>query len=179
MLAIQLEKNRTELEYLDSVLQMITLSEGDRDLQEIRQELMDNGYLRQHKRKMTAKGKVKIIHAKPMEFRSSAGLTILVGKNNSQNDRLTLKDSDKRDLWFHVQKLHGSHVILKTGGVQPDDQSVTEAARGPARRPVGDGSGRVGRLVFPGQGLGPGAGGCDPGEGGQKAHRGQARLCHL
>ena len=89
---------------------------------------MDNGYLRQHKRKMTAKGKVKIIHAKPMEFRSSAGLTILVGKNNSQNDRLTLKDSDKRDLWFHVQKLHGSHVILKTGGVQPDDQSVTEAA---------------------------------------------------
>ena len=128
MLAIQLEKNRTELEYLDSVLQMITLSEGDRDLQEIRQELMDNGYLRQHKRKMTAKGKVKIIHAKPMEFRSSAGLTILVGKNNSQNDRLTLKDSDKRDLWFHVQKLHGSHVILKTGGVQPDDQSVTEAA---------------------------------------------------
>ena len=125
---IQLEKNRTELEYLDSVLQMITLSEGDRDLQEIRQELMDNGYLRQHKRKMTAKGKVKIIHAKPMEFRSSPGLTILVGKNNSQNDRLTLKDSDKRDLWFHVQKLHGSHVILKTGGVQPDDQSVTEAA---------------------------------------------------
>ena len=128
MLAIQLEKNRTELEYLDSVLQMITLSEGDRDLQEIRQELMDNGYLRQHKRKMTGKGKVKIIHAKPMEFRSTAGLTILVGKNNSQNDRLTLKDSDKRDLWFHVQKLHGSHVILKTGGIQPDDQSVTEAA---------------------------------------------------
>ena len=128
MLTIQLEKNRRELDYLDSVLEMIKLSEGDRDLQEIRQELMDNGYLKQHKRKMTGKGKVKIVHAKPMEFQSSAGLTILVGKNNSQNDRLTLKDADKRDLWLHAQKLHGSHVILKTGGAEPDEASLTEAA---------------------------------------------------
>jgi len=128
MLTIQLEKNRAELDYLDSVLQTIGLSEGDRDLQEIRQELMDNGYLKQHKRKMTAKGKQKIIHAKPMEFKSSAGLTILVGKNNSQNDRLTLKEADKRDIWLHTQKIHGSHVILKTGGMEPDDQSLTEAA---------------------------------------------------
>lgn len=128
MLTIQLEKNRRELDYLDSVLQTIGLSEGDRDLQEIRQELMDNGYLKQHKRKMTAKGKQKIVHSRPMEFRSSAGLTILVGKNNSQNDRLTLKDADKRDIWLHTQKIHGSHVILKTGGAEPDDQSLTEAA---------------------------------------------------
>ena len=128
MLTLQLEKNRAELDYLDSVLQMITLSEGDRDLQEIRQELMDNGYLKQHKKKLTAKGRVKIVHAKPMEFKSSAGLTILVGKNNSQNDRLTLKDADKRDLWLHAQKLHGSHVILKTGGAEPDEASLTEAA---------------------------------------------------
>ena len=128
MLAVQLEKNRAELDYLDSVLEMIKLSEGDRDLQEIRQELMDNGYLKQHKRNMTAKGRVKIVRSKPMEFRSSAGLTILVGKNNSQNDRLTLKEADKRDLWLHAQKLHGSHVILKTGGAEPDEASLTEAA---------------------------------------------------
>ena len=128
MLTLQLEKNRAELDYLDSVLQMITLSEGDRDLQEIRQELMDNGYLKQHKRKMTAKGRQKLVRSKPMEFTSSGGLTILVGKNNSQNDRLTLKDADKRDLWLHAQKLHGSHVILKTVGAQPDEQSLTEAA---------------------------------------------------
>lgn len=128
MLTIQLEKNRAELDYLDSVLEMIRLSEGDRDLQEIRQELMDNGYLKQHRKKMTAKGKVKVVHAKPMEFKSSTGLTILVGKNNSQNDRLTLRDADKRDLWLHAQKLHGSHVILKTGGAEPDERSLTEAA---------------------------------------------------
>lgn len=128
MLSIQLEKNRRELDYLDSVLQMISLSEGDRDLQEIRQELMDNGYLKQHRRKMTAKGKQKIIRSKPMEFRSSAGLTILVGKNNSQNDRLTLKEADKRDIWLHTQKIHGSHVILKTDGGEPDERSLNEAA---------------------------------------------------
>ena len=128
MLTIQLEKNRAELDYLDSVLEMIRLSEGDRDLQEIRQELMDNGYLKQHKRNMTAKGRMKLVRSKPMEFRSSSGLTILVGKNNSQNDRLTLREADKRDLWLHAQKLHGSHVILKTGGAEPDEQSLTEAA---------------------------------------------------
>ena len=128
MLSIQLEKNRRELDYLDSVLQMISLSEGDRDLQEIRQELMDNGYLKKHRRKMTAKGKQKIIRSKPMEFRSSAGLTILVGKNNSQNDRLTLKEADKRDIWLHTQKIHGSHVILKTDGGEPDERSLNEAA---------------------------------------------------
>ena len=143
MLAIQLDKNRRELDYLDSVLQTISMSEGDRDLQEIRQELMENGYLRQHKRKMTAKGKQKIVHSKPMEFRSSAGLTILVGKNNSQNDRLTLKDADKRDIWLHVQKLHGSHVILKTGGVEPDETSLTEAAMLAAWFSQGKDSGQV------------------------------------
>ena len=128
MLTLQLEKNRRELDYLDSVLEMIKLSEGDRDLQEIRQELMENGYLKQHKRKMTAKGKQKLIRSKPMEFRSAAGLTILVGKNNSQNDRLTLKEADKRDIWLHTQKIHGSHVILKTNGGTPDEQSLTQAA---------------------------------------------------
>ena len=143
MLTLQIEKNRGELDYLDSVLQMITLSEGDRDLQEIRQELMDNGYLKQHKKKLTAKGKVKLVHAKPMEFRSSSGLTILVGKNNSQNDRLTLKDADKRDLWLHAQKLHGSHVILKTGGLPPDERSLTEAAMLAAWFSQGRDSGQV------------------------------------
>ena len=143
MLAIQLEKNRRELDYLDSVLEMISLSEGDRDLQEIRQELMDNGYLKQHKRKMTAKGKQKVIRSKPMEFRSSAGLTILVGKNNTQNDRLTLKEADKRDVWLHVQKLHGSHVILRTGGAQPDGDSLTQAAMLAAWFSQGRDSGQV------------------------------------
>ena len=62
-----------------------------------------------------------------MEYRSSAGLRILVGRNNVQNDLLT-KKADKRDLWFHTQKIHGSHVILCCEGSTPDDKSIREAA---------------------------------------------------
>lgn len=66
--------------------------------------------------------------AKPMEFRSSSGLRISVGKNNTQNDRLTGKLAGKGDLWLHTQKIHGSHVILWTEGQTPDAQSIEEAA---------------------------------------------------
>ncbi|MFR1516330.1 MAG: NFACT RNA binding domain-containing protein [Evtepia gabavorous] len=66
--------------------------------------------------------------AKPLEFRSTAGLRISVGRNNLQNDRLTTKQAGKWDYWFHTQKIHGAHVILWTEGRQPDDQSLREAA---------------------------------------------------
>ena len=125
MLTIQLEKGRKELDYLNSVLETITLAEGERDLQEIRQELTDTGYLR---RLSKAKGRDKRVSSKPMEFRSSAGLRISVGKNNTQNDLLTCKQAFKSDIWFHTQKIHGSHVILWTEGGQPDLRSLNEAA---------------------------------------------------
>ena len=125
MLTIQLEKGRRELDYLNSVLENITLAEGERDLQEIRQELADTGYLR---RQIKGKDKGRRLSPKPMEFRSTAGLRISVGKNNVQNDLLTCKQAFKSDIWFHTQKIHGSHVILRTGGAQPDLQSLNEAA---------------------------------------------------
>jgi len=125
MLSIQLDKARRELDYLNSVLENITLAEGGRDLQEIRQELMDTGYLR---RQYKGKDKGKRVNSKPMEFRSTAGLRISVGKNNTQNDLLTCKQAFKSDIWFHTQKIHGSHVILWTEGGQPDLQSLNEAA---------------------------------------------------
>ena len=125
MLTIQLEKGRRELDYLNSVLENITLAEGERDLQEIRQELTDTGYLR---RQSKAKDRGRRVSSKPMEFRSTAGLRISVGKNNTQNDLLTCKQAFKSDIWFHTQKIHGSHVILWTEGGQPDLQSLNEAA---------------------------------------------------
>lgn len=125
MLTIQLEKGRRELDYLNSVLENITLAEGERDLQEIRQELADTGYLR---RQIKGKDKGRRLSPKPMEFRSTAGLRISVGKNNMQNDLLTCKQAFKSDIWFHTQKIHGSHVILWTSGAQPDLQSLNEAA---------------------------------------------------
>ncbi len=51
-----------------------------------------------------------------------------MGRSNRQNDRLTCKDADRRDIWFHTQKIHGSHVILCTGGTEPDHRSIEEAA---------------------------------------------------
>ena len=120
----QLEKGREELRYLESVLQELALAESEQDFNDIRAELTDGGYLR-------AKGGKKQPFqrpSKPREFRSTAGLRILVGRNNRQNDRLTTKDAEKWDLWFHTQKIHGSHVILSTGGAQPDEQSIMEAA---------------------------------------------------
>ena len=125
MLTIQLVQGRRELDYLNSVLENITLAEGERDLQEIRQELADTGYLR---RQIKGKDKGRRLSPKPMEFRSTAGLRISVGKNNMQNDLLTCKQAFKSDIWFHTQKIHGSHVILWTGGAQPDLQSLNEAA---------------------------------------------------
>ena len=125
VLGEQVEKGRRELEYLDSVLEAITLSEGERDLAEIRQELTDTGYLR---RGAKAAKRMKVA-ARPMEFRSTAGLRISVGKNNTQNDLLTAKQAGKGDLWLHTQKIHGSHVILWTEGRAPDAGSIEEAAK--------------------------------------------------
>ncbi len=125
VLGEQIEKGRGELEYLDSVLEAVALAEGERDLAEIRQELTDTGYLR---RGAKAAKRMKSA-ARPMEFRSTAGLRISVGKNNTQNDLLTAKQAGKGDLWLHTQKIHGSHVILWTEGRTPDAGSIEEAAR--------------------------------------------------
>ena len=125
MLTLQLEKGAQEAAYLDSVLDSVSRAEGDRDLEEIRQELVETGYLR---RRAKAKDRMKRPGAKPLEFRSTAGLRISVGRNNLQNDRLTTKQAGKWDYWFHTQKIHGAHVILWTEGRQPDDQSLREAA---------------------------------------------------
>lgn len=74
---------------------------------------------------------------------SSAGLRILVGRSNRQNDRLTAKEADRRDIWLHTQKIHGSHVILCTGGQEPDEASLYEAGV-PGRRTIPR-AGRPGR----------------------------------
>ena len=125
MLTIQLEKGAKEMEYLDSVLESVSRAQGDRDLEEIRQELVETGYLR---RRAKAKDRMKRPTTKPLEFRSSAGLRISVGRNNLQNDRLTTKQAGKWDYWLHTQKIHGAHVILWTEGQEPDDRSLREAA---------------------------------------------------
>lgn len=123
VLTEQIANNETELSYLGSVLDAIDRAESEKDLLEIRAELLSGGYVRDRE----SSKRMKTAPTKPMQFRSSDGFLILVGRNNMQNDQLTTKIAEKRDIWLHVQKIHGSHVVILTGGVQPPDETVTEA----------------------------------------------------
>ena len=120
----QMELARRDLDYLESVLEEISHAETEQDFLDIRSELREAGFLRRQGKK---EGRQRA--AKPREFRTTSGLQVLVGRNNRQNDRLTLKDADHRDLWFHTQKIHGSHVILRTGGQTADEDAIVEAAK--------------------------------------------------
>jgi len=123
VLTEQLQLGAAEKEYLASILDELSRAETEKDVQEIRQELVEGGYLRD-----TEKKRMKTPPSRPMEFVSASGFSILVGRNNRQNDQLTLKTAGKRDLWLHVQKLHGSHVIIECGGSPVDDETITQAA---------------------------------------------------
>ena len=120
----QIQRGRADLDYLDSVLDELSRAELEQDFNDVRAELQAAGYL---KNRSGSRREPRRAPARPREFRSSAGLRILVGRSNSQNDKLT-KDASKWDIWFHTQKIHGSHVILCTEGGTPDQQSMTEAA---------------------------------------------------
>lgn len=117
-------KNETELEYLNSVLDIIARAESERDLADIRRELTDTGYLRRQK----SSGKDRSKPQGPMRFVSSGGYEILVGRSNTQNDELTLKTARRSDVWLHTQKIHGSHVIIRAEDTVPDDETLYEAA---------------------------------------------------
>ena len=121
----QMEIARRDLEYLESVLEEIQHAEAEQDFMEIRNELRDAGFLRKQ-----GKGKKEPKRtAGPWEFRTTSGFRVLVGRNNRQNDQLTCKEADHRDIWLHTQKIHGAHVILCTGGQAVDDDTIVEAAK--------------------------------------------------
>ncbi len=126
VLTEQIALGEADRDYLDSVLTCIRCSTEDRDLTEIRLELENGGYL---KPKRNGKKQMKQPRAQPLEFRTPAGLRMSVGRNNLQNDRLTLKTAGKTDLWLHTKALHGAHVILWTEGRQPDAESLMQAAQ--------------------------------------------------
>ena len=126
MLGQQMAQGELDLEYLRSVQDNLARAQSERDLAEIRQELSQNGYLKAPK---GGKKQQKVPAQKPLEYRTSAGLQVLVGRNNLQNDQLSFKIARHTDLWLHVQKAAGSHVILECDGGMPDDKSIEEAAR--------------------------------------------------
>ena len=121
----QLAIGAEELSYLQSVLEELDRAQNQQELEEIRQELAQGGYVKAD----TGKKRMKIAKSKPMQFTSTDGFSIFVGRNNRQNDELTFRSARKDDLWLHAQKVHGSHVIIACAGAAVPDDTVTQAAQ--------------------------------------------------
>ena len=121
----QIALGEQELHYLKSVLEELSRAQTDGELEEIKLELQQGGYLRPdgNKRKM------KQAKTKPMVFTSTDGFPIYVGRNNHQNEELTFKAARKDDIWCHASKVHGSHVVISCGGTVPPDDTITQAAQ--------------------------------------------------
>lgn len=125
MLTELIKKGADEIKYLDSVLDSVSRAETDSELSEIRRELSEQGYIRTGK--AVDKRSAKL--SDPLKFRSSEGFEILVGRNNRQNDQLTLKTAKASDIWLHTKDIAGSHVIIRTEGKTPSEKTILEAAQ--------------------------------------------------
>ena len=121
----QLQLGETELEYLLSVLDELNRATSEQELEEIRQELQQGGYVKAD----SGKKRIKQSKLPPMRFESTDGVPIFVGRNNRQNDELTFKMARKDDIWLHAQKVHGSHVIIACAGKPVPDDTITQAAQ--------------------------------------------------
>ncbi|RNC29475.1 MAG: hypothetical protein AWM53_00473 [Candidatus Dichloromethanomonas elyunquensis] len=126
-----LETASEEMDYLQSLLVSIDQAAGNEELNEIHQELIDQGYITgKHDRKASAKKKEPDKHSMPHLYCSKTGKAIIVGRNNRQNDRMTWREAKPSDLWLHVKKIPGSHVIIPLAEDQefPDDETLLDAA---------------------------------------------------
>ena len=125
MLIKLIEEGEQDLEYLKSVKDLLERSTLEREFSEIKDELISQGFI---KPKKSGKKQMKKQALPPLEFKTSQGLTVLVGRNNIQNDKLTFKVGRKGDMWLHAQKCPGSHVLLLSGGGEIPDDAIVEAA---------------------------------------------------
>lgn len=124
MAIVQREQTLSEQNYLEGQLDNLTKCTAENELSELIEELKDQGYI---KRDKGGKKKMKLAASKPMHFVSSTGADIYVGKNNRQNDELTLRFASPNDIWMHTKNIPGSHVIVK-GASEQDTATMTEAA---------------------------------------------------
>lgn len=120
----QIKINLEESEYLENSLLAIENCDNDKDLKEIREELIREGYIKSYR---MPKKDIKP-NTQYLKYMSSGGNLIMVGKNNKQNDHLTLRLADNEDLWFHTKNIPGSHVVLKCAGKKVLDEEILEAA---------------------------------------------------
>lgn len=121
----QLLENDGDIQYLESVLTYLNNTDSIEEIEALRTELTETGYVRRRK---TSGYKEKKYKVQPHVYTLSDGSQVLVGRNNRENDVLTLKTADKHDLWLHTKDIPGSHVIVKTGGRELSEKALFEAA---------------------------------------------------
>ncbi|MCR5507675.1 MAG: NFACT family protein [Lachnospiraceae bacterium] len=121
-LSVQTEETAAEISQLESVSAALDIATDERDLAQIRRELVESGYIRKGRGE-----KNKEIKSSPLHYLSSDGFHIYVGKNNLQNDQLTFKFASNSDWWFHAKKIPGSHVLVKAEGRELTDRTFEEA----------------------------------------------------
>lgn len=122
-LAEQIQQGEQELIYLESVFDILSRAESENDLLLLREELAQQGYVRNRHQKQKP-----VKQSPPIAYQSEDGFLILIGRNNRQNDQLTLKQAAKQDIWLHTQNIPGSHVILVTDGKEPSELAIRQAA---------------------------------------------------
>ncbi|MBQ7049243.1 MAG: DUF814 domain-containing protein, partial [Firmicutes bacterium] len=141
-LTVQLALTREEVQYLESILTALEMADCEKDLEDIRAELYETGYI-----KKARKARKNLSVSKPIPFVTSEGIKGFVGKNNIQNDQLTFKTAGPYDEWFHVKDMPGSHVILQVAGLSLGkdytEQSFLEAAAVAAAHSKGAGGNNV------------------------------------
>lgn len=120
----QTDQNNEEIAYFESVLDSLENCSSDADIDEIKAELAGGGYAGKKSGKQQKKKKTG-----PLRYTATDGTLIYVGKNNIQNDELTLKTAMPYDIWLHTKNIPGSHVIIKLDGKSASDQTITEAAK--------------------------------------------------
>lgn len=123
MLTQLIRQGEEELSYIDSVFEALTRVTTEAELAEIRTELREQGYLKGGRKN----GKPDKA-TKPQKYLSSDGFVIYCGKNNKQNDRLTLRDSKKQDIWLHAHNIPGSHTVVATEGREVPNTTLEQAA---------------------------------------------------
>ncbi len=123
---IQIEETKELIEHLDTILTALDIARQEEDLVQIKQELVDNGYIKS--RVSRRKNKQMTPKSRPLHYVSSDGYDIYVGKNNYQNDHLTFKVASGNDWWFHVKQAPGSHVVVKCNNEEPPITTFEEAA---------------------------------------------------
>lgn len=123
-LSVLTKETKDEIEHLESISAALDIALSEDDLIQIKEELVQYGYIRRHNT-----GKRPKITSKPFHYVSADGYDIYVGKNNFQNEELTFKFASGNDWWFHAKGAPGSHVIVKTNGAQLPDSTFEDAAR--------------------------------------------------